>query len=322
MAATANNTKSSMTHSFSSYCFKEFLIAKRMLETNASAFLLFFILPLVGRYLTMPTSTGDLVRSIISSSFTYLIMSYTFEAAKRIFLAKEDELNKPSRLISCGLLTERSLRYRLVLSFLCGPLVLGKFYGFEVFLLTIIWEFEIFIYYIWPKSNNGLIRSIFVGFFTLTAMRVSNIVLKDINGHWNLPLVYDLIVCFWIIMAISFQDYSETKGDRATGKETLSITIRSEISKKFRSFLSTVVILNSLIFFIIACFYFFYDRAILILLVSFYHVVLAMILGGRINQDKNVRVNQKSYCRNLSYTLFMIYIQVTYFGLKSSKLFW
>lgn len=294
---------------------KELLITKRLLEDNIPGLLVTFTVPTICRYLIFPTSIGDLIQAVVSCLFLCFIKCYMFECGNQSFSGAEDELNKPFRPIPSGLLSEKSLRFRLLLIFLIGTFIVSNLHGSETLPWILSWQFLIITCYVWPKINHWFLKCFSVGLGTLTNMRIANVVLKNINEKWDLPLACDLITFVWITVVINVQDFSETKGDRAIGRKTLPLILSEQGMKRLRRFLATFVILISLVFFIFGCYLFSHFRLVIILLVSFYHIVVAVILATRVINGGNEEMDKVTFFRYYWYTLTLIYIQMTYFGL-------
>lgn len=303
-----------------SFCNRELLITKKLLENNVGAMFCIFLAPLFGKYLINPGSNTELIVGTIHSLIAIFLLTYTFEAINQGYSVEEDKINHPNRPVPCGLLTQKALLYRQVLSSVLCPIIIGKLHGYTAFLAACSWSVLVLGTYAWPVFNSWhwFAKNVLPAVNYLQCAVVSNEMLKNINPKWDLPVIFDIIITVWCAVLIPIQDFADVEGDKATGRITLPIYLGPEGTKTFRKFLYIFSTLTGVSCFILTCISVIYDGAVKILFVSLFHMIFAIILGVRILKSQNKEMDKTTYYHYFYFTYFVFIIQMIYFGISST----
>lgn len=151
-------------------------------------------------------------------SFTYFVLFiYVFDVNSQIFGVKEDEVNKPDRPLSSGLIDLNEGKKR---AFIISSVFVVYAFILNVHIWAIFWFFLVWLYSYTGFSRNWLLKCLLVSLGTLTQLpAAATIVGVPLEKIW----VWLVSVFVMMTICIGVQEFRDVEGDKKVGRETLPI---------------------------------------------------------------------------------------------------
>lgn len=235
---------------FFSFCSHETFVTFRLMKSNFSATILFFMNAVFAHILYEDICLQLLLESAISG----FIYGYVFDIMQQALSAEEDRYNKPDRPIPAGLLTVAEVRFRWLFGWVLSPVLVIYLFGYQAAFWLLMWQLCCAFFYVWPKFGHWVFRHLFVLIGTIFLLRWTDVIAVRYYPDSGMLFGYDLLLCFWITFTIHIQEFHDVVGDERSGRQTLVLLFGESRQRLLRvltavtlSFLSGFMVLAGLI---------------------------------------------------------------------------
>jgi 4-hydroxybenzoate polyprenyltransferase len=157
----------------------------------------------------------------------FFLYTYTFCVSNQLSGIAEDRLNKPSRPLLTGMLTEREAWTRLVIALVVYA-ALGLW--FHAFWFVLLWEVVLLLHNQGRWSRNWLGKNAIMGVGTLAQLGAAWAIVAPVTPlGWRWILTLSLV----IFTLIPLQDLRDLAGDRAAGRRTFPLVFGTRFTRAY-----------------------------------------------------------------------------------------